>query len=178
MGQVPLFLNAETTVLGLIDACLTCMYSLIKSSLHISEPVSSMIQSHRSNHARCNGPNTLTSRGYSLWVVWGGRQRTMMLWSSARWRIRNDSWKLWPSRMRRMGFPDLFRAVAWGMKDFLEPFGTNEVISPAIRRCCDAKVNSGSAQEVENCKWIRTQYQDGSQTIQGRMMSQETRSQV
>lgn len=57
----------------------------------------------------------------------------MILWSSASSITRDVSWELWPSTMSRIGFPDLLRAVAWGIKDFsnhaapmkssVQPFG-------------------------------------------------------
>ena len=118
IGQVPLFLKAEMTVDGWNNSCLTCMYSLTKSSFGISDPVSSTMQSHWSSQARRNGPKTPTSRGCNLWVVWGGRHKIMILCSSARRIISEVSWEPWPSRTRRIGFTDLFRAVDCGMNDF------------------------------------------------------------
>ena len=63
------FLKAVTMVGRRNVARLTSMYSLMKSSLGISDPVSSTMSSQRSSQARWNGPKTPTSRGCSLCVV-------------------------------------------------------------------------------------------------------------
>ena len=117
-GQVPLFLNAEMTVDGWNNSCITSMYFLMKSSFGISDPVSSTMQSHWSSQACWNSLKTPTLRGCNLWVVWGRRHKIMILWSSARQMISEVSWEPWPSRTRRIGFPDLFHAVDCRMNDF------------------------------------------------------------
>ena len=65
-GQAPLFLKAEMIVDGQKDPSLTSMYSLMKSSFDISDPVSSTMESHQSSQAHWNGPKTPTSRGCNM----------------------------------------------------------------------------------------------------------------
>ena len=159
------FLKADMIVDGWKDPSLPCMYSLTKSSFGISDPVSSTMESHRSSQARWNGPKTPTSRGCNMWVVWGGRHKIMILWSSVRWMISEVSWELWPSRIRRIGFPDFSHAVACGINDFsnhsapikssIQPFWDLARLNLSVKICNKKK-------ESFTC----TQCLNGSQTTQ------------
>ena len=46
-----------------------------------------------------SGPSTLQSRGWHLWVVWGGRRKIITVLC----KLNATKWELWPSSRRRRG---------------------------------------------------------------------------
>ena len=153
------------------------MYSLTKSCCGIYVPMSSKTLSYRSTHACQNGPNTLTSNGWSLWVVWGDKDNKMILLFTASWCIGCVSCDPWPSYMSRIGLPYKLWAVACRINDFwnhsihkkssVYPLGEVDTLP--------RNVISLISSDIANLGYTRSQ--DALWTIQGRIPFPERQSQ-
>jgi len=115
-GEMPVFRNAL-----IINSCVIAFFQTTKySGMKLWRSIVIRWAARSPEWAfqvHCRTEKTPTSSGWSLWVVFNGRQNKTILLSYASRFIAGVSWDSWPSNIRRMGFlSSTHQATTFGIK--------------------------------------------------------------